>query len=111
MWRGLTPLAQSQAHDSEQLIAGQVVLAVLGIIAGLVVAVQVLIRSGPGSAARLAGAVAGSTAASVMAWGTGRILGERGVEMTAIPLLWPLTVATVTVLVSLVTTLMSRDSY
>lgn len=111
VWRLVTPWAAAGADNYERLVAGEIVLAVLEVLAGLVVAVLGLMRSGPGSAARLAAAVVGSGGASVVAWGVGRLLGASAVTMTAVLLLWPLTVAAVTVLVSLVATLVSRDAY
>jgi hypothetical protein len=111
LWAALTPAVEARAESYEAIVAGDVTLAVIAAAAGLGAGGVGLLRTGQASTARFIKAVLGSMAASVVAWGTGRLLGAPTLTMPVVLLLWPLSIAVVTVLGTLVTTLTTRDSY
>lgn len=105
------------ALDDAELVAGQdVVLAGLGLLAGLVVGVWVAVRSATLPVHRAAGALVGSLAGSLLAWQIGRLLrpGGAAVEATAavqapldvhalgVLVVWPATTTVVAFVVLLV---------
>jgi hypothetical protein len=111
LWRLLSPVAAGWSESYERDLAGDVTLAVLDVLAGVLGAALGLARPGPGSAARFVVVVLGSSAASGVAWQTGRLLGAPKLAMPAVLLLWPLAVAIVTVGATLIASLVLRDPY
>jgi hypothetical protein len=113
LWRVLTPTAVGWAESYEADYAGDVVLAGLGVTAGLLTAALGQLRPGPGpgSAQRFVVAVLGAAAASGLAWSVGGLTGAPRLVMPAVLLLWPLAIALATVLWTLVATLVLRDPY
>ena len=110
-WRLLTPLAAARVEGYEVRVAGDVTLAALEVLVGLLVGLLGLLRPGPGAAGRFVGAVRGSGAGRAAAWGVGRLLAAPTLTMPSLLLLWPLTVGAVTVVATLVATLVLRDPY
>lgn len=110
-WRWLTPVVQGRAEGFERDLSGDVTLAALEVAVGVVAALRGLLRPGTGAATRFGVAAAGATVASLVAWGTGRLLGSPGLSVTVVLLLCPLAVALVTVLGSLVATVVAREPH
>lgn len=112
LWALLTPMAGDRAESYEQLVAGDVTLAVLGLVSGAGTAAVGLWRHrGPGAATRFGWALLGSGGASLVSWGTGLVCGAPALTIPGVLVLWPFSLAVVTVLVALVATLTSRDTY
>jgi hypothetical protein len=111
-WHGLTPVVGRWSDDSsERALSGDVTLAGLEVLVGLVGALVGLVRSGRGSAVRFAVAVAGSAVASLVAWGVGRLTGAPILTMNAVLVLAPLALALLTVLWTLIATIVLRDPF
>lgn len=111
-WSWLTPLARNWADVAyERDVAGDVTLAGLEVTVGVVVAVVGLVRAGPGSALRLVVAVVGSAVASLVAWGTGRLLGAPTLMLVGVLVLAPLALALTTVIGTLAATVFVREPY
>jgi hypothetical protein len=100
-WRLLTPAVAGGSDGAERALAGEVTLAGLGALAGLVLAIEGLVRRGPRAPARFGVALAGSQAGSAVAWGVGRLLGAPVLAAPGVLLVWPLALCLVTVLVTL----------
>jgi hypothetical protein len=111
LWRVLTPLAAGWSESYETDLAGDLTLAGLEVVAGVLAGLLGLASSGRGAAQRFVVAVLGAAAASGVAWGAGRLISAPRLLMPAVLLLWPLTVALVTVVATLVATLVLRDPY
>lgn len=111
-WSWLTPRVGLWSDvPSEQVLSGDVTLAGLEMLVGLVGALVGLARPGRGSAARFGLAVVGSAVASLVAWGVGRLIGAPTLTVNAVLLLAPLTLALVTVLGTLVATIVIREPF
>lgn len=112
LWALLAPTMRGRSESYEQLLAGDVTLAVLVGVAGLGVAVHGLWRhAGPGATAYFMGSLLGSGIGSIVAWGTGRLLGAPVLVSAAVLLLWPMVIALVTVTWTLIATLVTREKY
>jgi hypothetical protein len=109
LWRAGAPLVQRASDGPESVIAGEVAMAGVGLLAGLATAIIGLVRGGPSPTPRFLSSLVGSCLGSVIAWGVGRLIGAPPIAATGVLLVWPLTVATVTVLVTLVVTLVAPD--
>jgi len=109
IWAGLTPLLARFADGSEKILDGEIAMAGLGLLAGLVVAVIGLVRPGPRPTARFGGLLLGSGAGSLLAWRTGLLVGAPKLAATGVLVFWPLALSVVTVLVTLVIVLVAPD--
>jgi hypothetical protein len=110
-WRWLTPFARGLVEGYERDLAGDVTLAGIELLVGVIAGIFVLARPGRHAAARLVAAVFGAAASSLVIWGAGRQLGAPILTVMAVLLLAPLAVSLVTVVGSLVMTLVLRDPY
>jgi hypothetical protein len=112
LWPLAVPVASTWSEGYERQLDGDATLAVLLCCAGGAVALHALWRrSGPGSAGRFVESLLGSTLASAVAWGTGGALGAPALVSTAVLAFWPLTIAFVTVVWTMVATLVTREEY
>jgi hypothetical protein len=112
LWALLTPAVRARSESYEQLLAGDATLAALVSAGGVAAGAYGLWRhAGPGATLRFVGALLGSVLASLVAWGSGRLLGAPVLSAVAVLLFWPMAVAMVTVLGSLVATLLTRETY
>jgi len=110
-WRALVPVLAGASDGVERQVAGEVAMAGLGLLAGVLVAVIGLLRSGPGAPTRFGLSLLGSALGSLVAWRVGLIAGAPPVAITGVLVVWPFVLALVTVLVTLLTTLTSSDTY
>jgi len=111
VWRLLVPTVQNVSDGAERAIGGEVAMAGLGLIAGVAVGVLGMVRTGPAPTARFLWSLVGSGVGSLVAWGVGESTGGPPLAATGVLVVWPLSVAAVTVLVTLVTTLVSPDTH
>jgi hypothetical protein len=88
--------------SAEDAAAGDVTFGLLGILAGLITAVVLLVWPGSRPAARAALVLAAASAASLLGWGAGRLLGAPTLHAVALVVLWPLVAAVVTMVRSLI---------
>jgi hypothetical protein len=110
-WAGVCPVVARISDGAERVFAGEVAMAGLGLVAGLLVGITLVIRPGPAPTARLIGALLGSGLGSVLAWRVGLLAGAPPLAAPGVLVFWPLAIATLTVLVSLVRTLLFPERY
>jgi len=109
LWATLAPVVHDRSDGIEAEISGEVTFAALALVAGVVVAVRSLLRPGRRPLAGTVVDLVGSAVASAVAWGTGRVAGAPVLAATGVLVLWPLTVALVTAVVTLVVVLVQPD--
>jgi hypothetical protein len=111
IWSWVCPVVARLSDGAERVLAGEVAMAGLGIVAGLVAGVIVIVRPGPRPTARLIGSLLGAGLGSLLAWRVGLLAGAPRLAATGVLVFWPLTISTVTVLVTLARTLTSPERY
>jgi hypothetical protein len=101
-WAVLAPVVVRWTGSVEKAAAGDVTFGLLGILAGLITAVVLLVWPGARPAAHAAEVLAAAAAASLLAWGVGRLLGAPTLHALALIVLWPLMAAVVTMIRALI---------
>jgi hypothetical protein len=91
------------------VLAGEVAMAGLGLLVGLLVGVVAVIRPGPWPTLRMIGWLIGSGLGSLLAWRVGLLVGAPRLAAPGVLVFWPLAVAVVTMLVTMVATLAFPD--
>jgi len=109
LWATLAPVVHDRSDGIEAEISGEVTFAALALVAGVVVAARSLLRPGRRPVTGTVVDLVGSGVASLIAWGTGRVAGAPVLAATGVLVLWPLTVALVTAVVTLVVVLVQPD--
>jgi hypothetical protein len=109
VWRLVTPWVAARSDGLERLIAGEVTLAGLGLLAGIVVGVIDLLRRGRTPTIDFLVSLIGTGLGSLVAWRLGLLTGLRPILATGVLVAWPFGVAATTVLATLTGTLMSPD--
>jgi hypothetical protein len=104
-WVVLAPVVARWTGAVEDAAARDVTFGLLGVVAGLVTAVVLLIWPGARPALHTALVLAAATGASALAWRFGELLGARPLHALALVVVWPLVAAAVTVVRSLVAVL------
>jgi hypothetical protein len=104
-WVVLAPLVAAWTGAAEDDAARDAAFGLLGVLAGLVTAVALLVWPGSRPALHTGFVLCGVTLASLLAWGVGRLLGAHPLHAVALVVVWPLVAAVVTVLRSLVAVL------
>ncbi len=94
-WRALLPLAARWADVGEASIAREGMLATIGAVTGLLVAVWLLARPGASPVRRVAVGVLGSVLGAWVAWGVGRLAGAPVLRAPGAAFVWPVTTAAV----------------
>jgi hypothetical protein len=105
LWAACTPAVRGASDGVEQQLAGEVTFAVLAAVAGVAIGVLGLLRPGARPVPAAAVLLLGAGAASVAAWGVGRLLGAPVIKATGVLVLMPLTTALVMAAASLVAVL------
>jgi hypothetical protein len=101
-WVVLAPVVVRWTGSVEGAAAGDVTFGLLGILAGLMTAVVLLVWPGARPAAHAAAVLAAAAGASPLAWGVGRLLGAPTLHAVALLVLWPLVAAVVTMVRALI---------
>lgn len=104
-WAMLAPAAAGRAGAGEGEAARDVTFGLLGVLAGVITAVVLLIWPGRRPAAHAAVVLGAAILASPLAWGVGRLLGAYTLQAVALVVVWPLVAAAVTMIRSLVSVL------
>lgn len=104
-WALLTPVVVRSADPAEQDAARDVTLGLLGILAGLIAAMVLVIRPGPRPVLQVGVTLGAVTGASFLAWAFGLWVGAPTLHSVAIVLVWPLVAAAAMAIRSLVNVL------
>jgi hypothetical protein len=104
-WALLAPVVARWNGAGEETAAQDVTFGLIGVAAGLVTAVLLMIRPGSRPALRVALVLAATTCASLLAWGFGVLFGAQPLQAIALVVLWPLVAAAATVVRSLIVVL------
>src|SRR5664280_862943 len=75
LWAWLTPFVARMSDGAERVLAGEVAMAGLGLLVGLLVGVVAVIRPGPWPTLRMIGWLIGSGLGSLLAWRVGLLVG------------------------------------
>jgi hypothetical protein len=109
VWAWSAPQLARFADGSEKVLDGEVALGGIGLVAGVVVALFGLLRPGQRPTARFLGLLLGSGAGSWLCWKAGLLVGAPQLAAPGVLVFWPLAVAVVTVLATLVIVLVAPD--
>jgi hypothetical protein len=93
LWRFLTPFAADLGDEQEASAAVDGTLALLGVAAGVVTGVIVLVRPGPRPALRSITAIGGSVVAGAISWQLGDLLGTPALAAVGAAFTWPVATA------------------
>jgi hypothetical protein len=107
VWVVLAPVVARWAGPVEDTAARDVTFGLLGVLAGLVTAGALLVWPGSRPALHAGLLLGAATGASLLAWGTGVLLGAQPLRAIALVVVWPLVAAAMTVVRSLVVVLLS----
>lgn len=108
-WALLAPVVAHWNGAGEEAAAQDVTFGLIGIAAGLVTAVLLLIRPGSRPALRAALVLAAAAGASLLAWGFGELFGAQPLQAIALVVVWPLVAAAATVVRSLIVVLVGSS--
>jgi hypothetical protein len=109
VWAELAPSVSRSADLGESRVAGDGLLALLAVGAGVVTAIVLAVVPGPRPAVRLAVVLAAATAANVLAAVVGLHLGVQVLGAPGVAVLWPLVAAVLTALRMLLALVVSPD--
>jgi len=98
LWAVVAPFVTGHSDRTETQASGDGTLAILELIAGVVTATALVLRPGRQPAARFAIAVVGVTGGAFLSWAVGAATGAPHLAAAGVVLLWPFTVAAITVL-------------
>lgn len=109
LWPAVLPWSQGIGGPDEVMAAGDATLGVLCVVAGLGTTLLVVLRPGPTPALRLSVLLGASVAGAGVAWGVGLLAGAPPVHAVGVLLLWPLTLAMVSLVRSVIGLLIHGD--
>lgn len=105
-WVVLAPVLARWVGPVEDAAARDATFGLLGVLAGLVTAGALLVWPGSRPALHTGLLLGAATGASLLAWGTGVLLGAQPLRAIALVVVWPLVAAAMTVVRSLVVVLL-----